>query len=52
MNPGTDRPHRASLVLELVGRPPNYGWFCLGCSKPWPCPDAPPGSELIYQGDE
>lgn len=36
------RPHEPSLVLELVATPPHYGWFCLSCAKPWPCPTAVP----------
>lgn len=33
-----DQEHRPSLVLEL---PPGRQAWCVGCSKPWPCPDAP-----------
>lgn len=30
--------HRASPVLEM---PRGILLWCLGCSKPWPCKDAP-----------
>lgn len=30
--------HRPEAVLEM---PRGEFWWCIKCSKPWPCPDAP-----------
>lgn len=29
--------HRPEAVLEM---PRGRFWWCIKCSKPWPCPDA------------